>query len=150
MTTLVIFSAKYLVVLPVAVFGIYFLWQLRHDWIRKGIFAFASLALTYVLGRLAGYLFYNPRPFVVGHFTPLVAHAANNGFPSDHTLLLGALAAVGTVWNRPLGAFLWALALIVGAARVYAGIHHPIDILGSILLAIFATTVVHYAMKITD
>ncbi|WP_419188808.1 phosphatase PAP2 family protein [Enhydrobacter aerosaccus] len=65
-----------------------------------------------------------------------MAHTPDNGFPSDHTLLLSALAALASCWNGRLSLLLWFIALLVGAARVYVGLHHPVDILGSILIAI--------------
>ena len=53
-----------------------------------------SLPLTYVLGVIARSLYFNPRPFMVSGVEPLISHAADNGFPSDHTLLLASIASL--------------------------------------------------------
>lgn len=104
-----------------------------------------SLLLAFVLSRIAGPLYYNPRPFAVGHFTPLIPHIPDNGFPSDHTLLFATIAAIAWYYEKRVSLLLWILALGVGAYRVYAGVHHPIDIAGSMAIA-FASAWVAYAI----
>src|SRR5205085_7935625 len=90
----------------------------------------------YVTAKVLGHVYYDPRPFVQEHFTPLIPHDADNGFPSDHTLITAGVAAVIYFFNRPWGFALLGLALLVGAARVAAGVHHPVDIVGSIVIAV--------------
>jgi undecaprenyl-diphosphatase len=92
--------------------------------------------VSYIISRIAGALYFDPRPFVVGHFIPLIAHAADNGFPSDHVLLTGALAMIVWFYNKKLSIVLWVLALLIGWARVYVGIHHTADIVGSIVIVL--------------
>ena len=78
----------------------------------------------------------HPRPFVTLNLTPLFAHARDSSFPSDHTILGMALAAP-LVWRRhPLGYVLAVWTLLVGFARVAAGIHWPSDIIGTALIAL--------------
>lgn len=138
MTTAAILAAKYLLVLPVLIVALYFLRQPRTAWPKMIVFAVPSLLLTYVLGLLGNHLYVDPRPFVVGHFAPPLPHAPDNGFPSDHTLLLAGLAAVASYWNRRLGIVLWIFAAAVAAARVAIGLHHPIDVIGSAVIAVVA------------
>ncbi|MEK7506824.1 MAG: phosphatase PAP2 family protein [Patescibacteria group bacterium] len=99
-------------------------------------FSLLALALTFIVGRIGGWLYDNPRPFVAGDFAPLIPHAANNGFPSDHLLLTGVFSAIVFYYNRWLGAAFWILAFIIGAARVYAGVHHWADIIGAAGIAV--------------
>ncbi len=131
-----VFAAQYLYIFPILILGGYFFLRPRAEWTRLVLFAVPAGLLVYMLGILANHLYFDPRPFVVGHFTPLVPHAPNNGFPSDHALLVSALAAVGMFWNRWLGVVLWTLAIVVAISRVYVGVHHPIDVLGSMAFAI--------------
>ena len=133
-TILIIFSAKYLYLISIAIFI---------GWgtvsIRRKEFMFLSiftLPLSYILSRIASSLYYNPRPFVSEHITPLIHHIADNGFPSDHALLTGTLAAIVTVFDKRIGTLLWILAIMVGGARVLAGVHHTTDIIGSYIIAI--------------
>lgn len=83
---------------------------------------------TVLLVKLGGLAYSHPRPFVVHHVLPLVAHAADNGFPSDHSAAAGL--AVAFLWTRSRlsASIAIVFGLIVGAARVVAQLHWPIDI----------------------
>ena len=142
-----ILSAKYLFIVPLLILGIYFLLLPRSA--QKGalILVVPSLILIYLIAQFAGHLYYDPRPFVVGHFMPLIPHAPDNGFPSDHALLVSAAAMIGSYLNRKLGVVLWVLALIVAVARVYIGLHHPIDVIASIAISVMATSLVYLSIK---
>lgn len=146
MDTIIIFGAKYLIFITVALAAAIFFTLSRENQKKLILLASISLPLTYLLALLARYLYENPRPFVVEHFTPLITHAADNGFPSDHALLLAAIASVFHPFTRRGSYALWILTLAVGASRVYAGVHHPIDIIGSIGIALAVTSLVHRAL----
>ncbi len=147
MDTFFILSAKYLYILPILILGGYFFTRKWPAQRRMALFAISAGVLTYVIGLIASHLYYDPRPFVVGHFTPLIQHAADNGFPSDHALLASVLAMVGLYWSWRLGAVLWAIAIVIAIARVYVGVHHPIDVIGSMVIAVIATSFVYVVMK---
>ena len=134
MNTLIIFSAKYLYLVAV-LFAVVLWWRLKEQRKDIAVLGIISLPLMYLVSRLAGYLYFNPRPFVVGHFVPLISHSVDNGFPSDHTLLLSALAMLFFYYRRSASVLLWGFAFIVGAARVMAGVHHWLDIAGSMVIA---------------
>ncbi len=145
--TLFIFGAKYLYLVVVGVAAVYFFTQSRVIQKQIIIFGMITLPIAYVLAKIAGYFYYDPRPFVVNHFTPLISHTADNGFPSDHTLLSAAIAVILYPFNKKLSGLVWALALLVGWSRVYVGVHHPVDIAGSIIIAIFSAWVVSQIIK---
>jgi undecaprenyl-diphosphatase len=147
MTGLDIAAAQYLFLLPVAILALYFFRQPSDAKRRMAIFAGPSLLLTYLAGLLGNRLYLDPRPFVIGHFTPLIPHTPDNGFPSDHTLLVASLAALGCYWNATLGVALWVLAAVVAVARVAVGLHHPIDVIGSIVIAVVVTSGVYLFLK---
>lgn len=100
------------------------------------LYACICLVLSYLLAILAGYLFYNPRPFVEHHFRPLIEHEVKNGMPSHHALLVSSIAVIITAFDKKVSILFWALALLVGIARVYVGVHHVIDIVVSFLISI--------------
>lgn len=133
---LTIFAATYLVFIEAAValgavgFALYR--QPRPEVLRWLIAAGATGVMAEVFTQIGGALYTDPRPFAVEHFHPLIPHAADNGFPSDHALL-AAFLVVCVVLVR-----LWvavpvvaALGVLVDWARVGAGIHHPVDVIGS-------------------
>jgi undecaprenyl-diphosphatase len=137
--SIIIFLANYLyiIIILIAIIAI----VLANQTARKNILtlAFLTFPLAFIIANILGRLFYNPRPFVVEHIKPLIPHAANNGFPSDHTLLVISIASIVFVFNKRLGSVLFLLGLLVGFARILAEVHHPIDIFTSITVAIFST-----------
>ncbi len=147
MDSFFIFAAKYLYLAVLGLLGLYVLMQPRDSQKRMAIFAVPAGLLALALGMLAGRFYFDPRPFVVGHFMPLVPHAPDNGFPSDHELLVSAAAMIGTVWNRRLGIALWALALVVAVARVYVGVHHLVDVAGSFVISSAAVLAAYAAFR---
>ncbi len=136
MNTFILFGAKYLYLLDVILAAIYFFLQARNK--QKSIIALSTifLPLAYIIAQVIAFFYFNPRPFVVGNFTPLIPHAPDNGFPSDHMLLTSATASILFVYNKKVGIVAWIIAIIVGVSRVYVGIHHLADIVGSVIIVI--------------
>lgn len=150
MNILFIFGAKYLFLASIIIGGIFFLKQSKIVQKQVFIFGVASLAVSFIIARLSSLVYNNPRPFVVDHFVPLISHGVDNGFPSDHTLLCAAIASVLYPFSKKISLFAWVISFAVGISRVYVGVHHPIDILGSILIAIFSALIVYLFVKKTD
>jgi|SRR5579859_268024 len=107
----------------------------RARWREWGLAAVLIGGLAWGIAQVATRLIQSPRPFLESGRPPLIPSAQDNGFPSDHTLLLAAVAAVVTLVDRRAGLLFWALALGVGLARVYAGVHHLLDVGGSLGIA---------------
>src|SRR5438132_2178813 len=141
--TLSIFAANYLWYVIIGIAVVYFLIESRPEQKRMLIFAALVLSLVYLVSLLGGALYYDPRPFVVEHFSPLIPHKPSNGFPSDHVLWSAATAAIILPSNKYLSLLLWVLTILVGASRVHVGVHHPIDIVGSIAIAILVAFIVY-------
>ncbi len=133
-----IFGAKYLYLIIIIISFIWFLLQPKSRQREILIIILISLPLVLIISEIASRLYYNSRPFVLGHFQPLIPHQANNGFPSHHALLVSVIATIILLFSRRTGLGLWILALFVGFSRVYAGLHHIIDILGGILIAVIS------------
>lgn len=149
MNPFLIFGATYLIVLPVIVFVLFFIKLSRVDMKKTLKFSVITLPLAFIIGKIANHFYINPRPFVIEHFQPLIEHAADNGFPSDHTLLAGSIAAIIWYINKPLGNIFWIIAILIGISRIAVGVHHPIDIIGSLVIAYIAGFVAHTYLKDT-
>ncbi len=109
--------------------------------------ALVALPTAYLLGRLANSLIASPRPFVVENIQPLIAHIPNNGFPSEHTLLVATISALVYTEQKKLGLILGVLALSVGIARVHANVHHGIDVVGGIAVALASVYIACHFVK---
>ena len=144
----VIFGAKYLIYILIILMGLYFLKKDQRAKKEIAIFVGAVMPISYLIAKISSFFYYNPRPFVVGNFTPLFSHLADNGFPSDHTLLASALAATVFCFDKKMGIFFFMLAVIIGTSRVLAGVHHWMDIFGSILIALLVAYIAsHFILK---
>jgi len=140
---IIIFGAKYLLFLIVGIALVYFLEQPRNKQKQLIVFGIITCVLVFIVAQVATRFYYDARPFVAGHFLPLIPHDPDNGFPSDHTLLASAAAMVIFYFNRKIGTLLLILAALVGVARVMAGVHNPIDIIGSIVISIVVSLLVY-------
>lgn len=145
--SLAIIGAKYLFGASLFIAGIYFLKVPRRA--QKNILIFSLVTIPFILliALLGNHLYENPRPFVVGGFTPLIPHAPDNGFPSDHALLVSAIASVFILFSRRIGIILWIIAMFVAVSRVYVGVHHPIDVIGSMIISVFVTIIAYLIIK---
>lgn len=144
MDLLIIFCAKYLVYVMAVVFAGFIAW--RFDW-QKAIVTAVALPVAYGIAKVAGHFYSHIQPFAVQQVAPLIPHAIDNTFPSDHMLLAAAMASVVFVYNRSLGVVLWACAVAVGVARVAALLHYPVDILASALIAAATVAAVYAAAR---
>ncbi|HJP81496.1 MAG TPA: phosphatase PAP2 family protein [Candidatus Saccharimonadales bacterium] len=112
---------------------------------RLSIEYVVSFILACLLGflgiKLASSLFYDPRPFVSTGIAPLFAHAADNGFPSDHTTFSIIMAAVTLFYSRRIGMVMMVIAGMIGSARVFAHVHSWVDIIGGIVVGIIVSVI---------
>lgn len=140
MSMLIVFLAKYLIAVPIIVAAGYAFFTGR----RREYLTYTLLVLItgYALGLVASQFYDNPRPFVVQNVVPIVAHSADNGFPSEHTLLAGMLAGAVTPFSPILGALLWLVAALIGVGRVLALVHHWIDIIASLLITAISAFII--------
>ena len=124
-------------------------------WLRCSRPTKVTLAATLVVGGavggvlmlIGGKVFYDTRPFVRDHITPIIPHAADNGFPSDHALLTFFLAFALWAWSKRLAVVLFVNALLVSWARVAAHIHSPLDIGGGLVFGLVGAVVGYYAVR---
>lgn len=95
-----------------------------------------------------GLAWYEPRPFMVGLGRTWLAHVADNGFPSDHATLAWSLGLglILTDASRRWGVAACLLGLAAGWARIYLGVHFPVDVLVSAPVGFMAGLVARLAL----
>lgn len=123
--------------IPLLLVGLW-LWG---DHARRSVAIKACLValLGVAANQAIGALWSHPRPFMIGLGHAWMPHAADSSFPSDH---MTVFAGVGLTLLFD-GAVGWAiLALLVGAsvawARVFLGVHFPLDMAGAVVVAALA------------
>lgn len=144
------FAASDLIFIAFALFALRMLVVLRaKDWGRLGQVG-ATLGLAFVFGLLAAQVYSEPRPFTAHHdIHRLISHGAGQSFPSDHATAAFALGFAMLVFvSRAWGEVLLGLAVVIGVARVYTGVHYPGDILGSLVIVLLAVGVVEATRRV--
>ncbi|MCK5311580.1 MAG: undecaprenyl-diphosphatase [Desulfobacteraceae bacterium] len=137
-----IFAAKYL---PL----IFILWLLvlwfKKDRTYKNIVLLTVYSTTVgiLLNLIIASFYFHPRPFMIEFGTSLIFHAPETSFPSDHATFLLSIAFLLSCFaeTRESGLILLVPAIMGGVSRVYCGVHFPLDIIGSIIVSILATSI---------
>ncbi len=106
----------------------------RRAWRGDLLAAALGGAFSIALVKIAGALYFHERPFVVRHVAPLIAHAPDNAFPSDHLAACGLAVAFLFARDRRLAALASLCAIAIGYARVAAALHWPVDVLSGFAL----------------
>jgi undecaprenyl-diphosphatase len=135
MDSIIVFVAEYFLYLGVIVTVLFWLRCDRTTKIELLVRLVIGGVLALALSNLGAHLYYDTRPFVTEHVKPLFAHAPDNGFPSDHALLTSFLGFTVLMYSRKVGAVLLGVGVAVGAARVAARVHAPVDIAGSFAIS---------------
>jgi len=119
---------------------------LRQPSLRTFIAAGLAAAVAVGIAGLTGLVDYVPRPFVAEHFVPLIKHAADGSFPSDHLAALGAVCGAAWFSARGMSIATAIVAAVVAFARVYVGVHWVTDVVAGFGLGLVAGVAVWYAM----
>jgi membrane-associated phospholipid phosphatase len=114
---------------------------------RYALWAKAVLAglVALLFAKIIAQFYQGVRPFEQLGVEPGAAFLPNPGFPSDHSLLVFAVAAI--VWatskNKWVSGVLLVAAVLVAVGRVLALVHTPADVIGGALCAIIAAICIY-------
>jgi undecaprenyl-diphosphatase len=101
--------------------------------------ALKSVVVTIVslgIGTLISLIYVHPRPFVLNLGHTYLQHSANASFPSHHATIFAAIGfCLLAAETRLIGWGVLAFGVAAGWARVYMGVHFPLDILGGFVVA---------------
>lgn len=160
--SLIIFTAEYLPYLVILIAGIFLLWH--HDVIksqnpfkafaqkwREIVLVFFSGIFAWILAYTLKLIIHIPRPFVQFSDVQALLSETDFSFPSGHSTFFMALAFALYISHKKAGHIFIFLALLIGLARIAAGVHFPVDILGGFILGILTAYFVKFAYaKITS
>lgn len=128
-------------------------WFVAGNEVRRSLMAGGvSLAIGLAVNFAIAAVIYVPRPFEAGFGHTFLAHAPETSFPSDHATFLWSLG-LGLLVTRRLR-WLGFIVSLVGAAtawaRVYLGVHFPLDMLASLLISLAAAATTHSSHRWLD
>lgn len=141
-----VIAAKYLVFFVVLwLFGIWLIGAQRYR--RTLVFALSASLIALFINWAISLIWFHPHPFMLGIGHTYLKHAPDSTFPSDHITALCAIFFVflwkETIRNGVVMVLMFAT-LIVAWARIYVGVHYPLDMLGGVIVAALSTIIIIY------
>ena len=110
-----------------------------------GVF-FAGI-LAYIVSILLKIFIQTPRPFDAFSQVHSLISETGYSFPSGHATFFMALAMSIFFMHKKAGYWFMFFALLIGLARIIAGVHFPVDILGGFVLGALVAWLVEYFIK---
>lgn len=135
----VVFLADYLAYILVAVslIGLVMWQKTAEEKIRAFVGAVVALIVSRgVIVELVRLIYPHPRPLVALSGVHQLLTETSSSFPSGHATFFFALSAFIYCHNKTWGTIFFILSGLMGLARVVAGVHYPLDILGGTVLGI--------------
>ncbi|MCX6751569.1 MAG: phosphatase PAP2 family protein [Candidatus Nomurabacteria bacterium] len=117
----------------VILLAVIYLFFYKKNW-KDFFIIFISSGLAWFISYILKILIHTPRPFDV--FPKVVSLFSETGyaFPSGHATFFMALAFSIFFNHKKVGYIFIFFALLIGLARIIAGVHFPIDILGGYIV----------------
>lgn len=116
-----------------------FIYLFKHkDNLRKGVTDLVVVSVTAVFAWFIAHffkdVFHTLRPFDASPAVVPLVSESGYAFPSGHATFFMALASSLWFYHKRLAVFFGISAVLIGFARVSAGVHFPVDILGGLFL----------------
>ena len=127
----------------IIILGALFIYLFKHrDNIKKGVKDVVVVSVTAVSAWFIAHffkdVFHTLRPFdAVSSVYPLVSESGY-AFPSGHATFFMALASSLWFYHKRLALFFGFSAVLIGIARMQAGVHHGLDVVGGLLISVAA------------
>lgn len=115
------------------------IWAFTHkhkeENIRNISVIFLSGLFAWFIAKIIKYFYFSPRPFeVLNSVNVLFEHGGNDSLPSGHAVFYSSIATSFYFYHKYLAIIYIIGALLIGASRIIAGIHWPLDILAGYAL----------------
>lgn len=119
---------------------------LEKNW-RVRFYDFSLVLLSVILAKgviaeIINFFYYRPRPPVVLSIVPLIPVPGSPAFPSGHATIFFALAMAIWFISRRWGWWFLGAAALIAVARVYTGVHWPLDVLAGTAIGIISAVIV--------
>ena len=114
---------------------------------REIVLVFFSGGLAWIVAKILKTLIHADRPFVALSNVRSLFTETGSAFPSGHATFFMGLAVALFFIDKKIGYLFMFFALIIGLARIIAGAHFPVDILGGFILGSLVSVSVAYFAK---
>lgn len=144
--SLMVLAANYLIFLAIILIFAFALKQnIRNK--KALLFTIFSMGVGFIILKLTSLIIFEPRPFLTYAIKPLLANPPTDGsFPSHHTLILSIITFSQASYKTRYTWLIFLALVLTGFARVFIGVHYPLDILGGLLIGAL-TVLISWQMK---
>ena len=105
----------------------------------------SAIVARFVFVEIIRFFYYNPRPFLVlENVNQLINHEMTGSMPSGHASFYFALATGVCLYNKKAGYIYLSSAGLMGFARIFSGVHWPLDIIVGAVLGIGTAILVKF------
>lgn len=133
---------------PLIALATFALWLLARPgasrkWKLASASALVSAAVALLIAQVIGKIWFRDRPFVT-HSDAHVwgGRSSDPSFPSDHASAAFGIAFAVFLFDRLVGSFFLAAAVVISVGRVFVGTHYPADIVAGMLVGLGAALLV--------
>ncbi|MFZ2303533.1 MAG: phosphatase PAP2 family protein [Minisyncoccia bacterium] len=130
------------------ILGALFVYLFKHkDNLKKGVTDLVVVSVAAVSAWFIAHffkdVFHTLRPYDASQIIMPLVSESGYAFPSGHATFFMALASSLWFYHKRLAVFFGISAVLIGIARISAGVHWPIDILGGLFLGYAIGTTIH-------
>lgn len=142
-----IFIASYFIfIIPIFLIYLWFKKTKRDENKKEALFTFTSVLISLGIAWGISLIYFHPRPFMIGLGKKLIQHTPDSSFPSDHATGMFAVAfSLIFLKKYKSGVIFFILSALVGIARVFCGVHFPLDIVGSFFVSLIGVSIIFMA-----
>lgn len=136
------FFAVYVINIIPLILLISWLWVPHRELVLKAV---SALVIATVVAKLISAAYPHARPFVDGVGYQFLYHSASSSFPSNHGTTAFTFALAFILWGRMTqGIVFFSMALAIAWARVYLGVHWPMDMAGGFLVGLLGCAITQF------
>ncbi len=107
--------------------------------LQRALWAILAVVLAkFGIAELIRLFWSRPRPFVENNVNLLIGKTSESSFPSGHASACFALSFIVYHYNKKAGLVFFFVSFLVSIARVFVGVHWPLDILGGAAVGVLA------------
>jgi len=106
----------------------------------------SAILARFVIVELIRWIWQRPRPFVENNVNLLLSHNSAS-FPSGHAAFFFAVSTIVYLYNKKAGILFFLSSFLICLARVFTGIHWPLDIFAGAVVGVLSGYLIHKISK---